>query len=241
MATQRDLERINAAQSKLVEAARDELDELLRHVDLDDLDAVSRALTEAYPALARKFGKAGQVAASAWYSSLHPTGWRPSGVRVADEISMKAVRYALHRMYVAKDSKVGIAIVRGVLQKDIATAVRGSLFEFGVRDPKPPLFASVPVGKTCAFCTMLASRGYAYRKRRGDLGAFHADCDCKMVPSWGKRDRKLRGYNPERYEQMYAQARKKADEQKIAPTARNMTALMREMYPDELTDGRVGH
>lgn len=55
------------------------------------------------------------------------------------------------------------------------------------RDPSRPRFARVPVGKTCAWCLMLASRGPVYRSAEsaGAAGQYHGGhCDCQPVPSW---------------------------------------------------------
>lgn len=52
------------------------------------------------------------------------------------------------------------------------------------RDPSSPRWARVPVGKTCAFCIMVASRGAVYRSAETAGREFHAKCDCEPVPSW---------------------------------------------------------
>lgn len=59
------------------------------------------------------------------------------------------------------------------------------------RDPARPRWARVPVGKTCAWCLMLASRGARYRSREsaGGAGQYHGgSCDCQPVPSWNNGD-----------------------------------------------------
>ena len=64
-------------------------------------------------------------------------------------------------------------------------------------DPTSPRWARVPRGETCEFCLMLASRGFAYtsEKTAGREMQYHSDCDCRIVPSWGKQT--LKGYDPE--------------------------------------------
>ena len=59
------------------------------------------------------------------------------------------------------------------------------------RDPASPRFARVAVGKTCAWCLMLASRGAVYRSAEsaGAAKQYHGgDCDCQPVPSWSHGD-----------------------------------------------------
>ena len=76
-------------------------------------------------------------------------------------------------------------------------------------DPTKPRWARVPRGRvTCAFCTMLAGRGFVYTSEEaagGGLGnTYHNHCDCEPVPTWGEA--KLAGYDQTRYEGMYRSA-----------------------------------
>lgn len=76
-------------------------------------------------------------------------------------------------------------------------------------DPTHPRWARVPRGRvTCAFCTMLAGRGFAYTSEEaagGGLGSkYHNHCDCEPVPSWGEA--KLAGYDPEKLDALYREA-----------------------------------
>ncbi len=77
-------------------------------------------------------------------------------------------------------------------------------------DPTRPRWARVPRGRvTCAFCTMLAGRGFVYTSEEaagGGLGnVYHAHCDCEPVPSWGEA--KLAGYDPRRLDALYRRAK----------------------------------
>ncbi|MFR0558078.1 toxin glutamine deamidase domain-containing protein [Pseudoscardovia radai] len=76
-------------------------------------------------------------------------------------------------------------------------------------DPTRPRWARVPRGRvTCAFCTMLAGRGFVYTSEEaagGGLGnVYHAHCDCEPVPTWGEA--KLSGYDPGRLDALYREA-----------------------------------
>ena len=66
-------------------------------------------------------------------------------------------------------------------------------------------WARVPTGlETCAFCFMLASRGFAYTSEQkageGSHG-YHDNCDCVLVPGFEGKDGnprvKIDGYDPE--------------------------------------------
>ena len=61
-------------------------------------------------------------------------------------------------------------------------------------DPVALGWARVPSGaETCAFCTMLVSRGPVYKNQRGaafreDGEPYHPNCDCIAVPVFDKND-----------------------------------------------------
>lgn len=59
-------------------------------------------------------------------------------------------------------------------------------------------YARVPSGTSCAFCLMLASRGFVYHSATTageDKGHYHGNCRCKIVA--GKEGTEIEGYNPE--------------------------------------------
>lgn len=72
-------------------------------------------------------------------------------------------------------------------------------------------YARVPVGPTCGFCIMLASRGfdYASKKSAGDIGAryntFHNGCNCRVVAGYDGLE--VEGYDPDGLYDRYLQCR----------------------------------
>jgi hypothetical protein len=99
-------------------------------------------------------------------------------------------------------------------------------------DPSKPRWARVPRGATtCAFCTMLASRGFAYlsEESAGLEMQYHKDCDCQIIPSWGKQS--LKGYDPDAMYEMWQQAGADGGDY------RDKLKRMRRQHPDSLTDG----
>ena len=105
-------------------------------------------------------------------------------------------------------------------------------------DPSGPRWARVPMGAvTCAFCVMLASRGFEYSSEEsaGRGMQYHDHCDCQIVPAWGRAS--LRGYDPDKYASMWRAARRDAG---AGAGWRRALESMRRMYPDQLTDGAVG-
>ena len=55
---------------------------------------------------------------------------------------------------------------------------------------------------TCMFCTMLASRGFVYHSADTASHA-HPDCNCRIVPSWDKKNPAVEGYDPDKYYDMW--------------------------------------
>ena len=85
-----------------------------------------------------------------------------------------------------------------------------------------------------------ASRGFVYKSEEtAQFKRSHFKCNCQIVPSWDKRPR-VRGYDSKRYERMYQQAVDDlADEGARTDDIKTITARMRELFPDQLTDGRT--
>lgn len=104
-------------------------------------------------------------------------------------------------------------------------------------DPTKPRYARVPQGaKTCAFCLMLASRGYAYwtKESAGGYGhSYHHDCDCLIVPAWGST--KIEGYNPSSLYEKWEQANKTA----AAITSRKDYETYKQLIKDSGTNEQV--
>ena len=70
-------------------------------------------------------------------------------------------------------------------------------------------FAWIPAGDTCAFCITLASRGWQRASRNAIKGGhaehIHANCDCTYAIRFDSSTN-VRGYDPERYREMYDNA-----------------------------------
>lgn len=106
-------------------------------------------------------------------------------------------------------------------------------------DPTKPKYARVPHGKTCAFCLMLASRGFAYwsEESAGGRGnTYHDDCNCGIAPSWGQT--KLEGYDPDRLKDLWKECRETAGE-RGQDDYKSTLRILRADHRDEVTDGSI--
>lgn len=95
-------------------------------------------------------------------------------------------------------------------------------------------FARVPSGgRTCAFCAMLASRGFVYHTAEDAAlnGKEHQECHCSVIPGFDE-DTVVEGYDPDALYEDYAKARDEAGDN---PTTGDILAAMRQhdnMYSD---------
>lgn len=123
-------------------------------------------------------------------------------------------------------------------------AMRQTVKNNAVRDPAKTSFARVPTGATtCAFCSMMASRGavYATAKTAGAEDKYHHDCDCMIVPSWKGLKVNVKGYSDADHYANYHAARSSLEAEGIKyPKATQITERMRAMFPGEYTDGHTG-
>lgn len=87
------------------------------------------------------------------------------------------------------------------------------------KDRAKPMWVRVPVGKTCAWCLMIASRGaagvrggrYWTAESAGLYDKFHSDCDCQPVPTWTADGSDFPGsYKPDALYDLYRTAREDA-------------------------------
>lgn len=121
----------------------------------------------------------------------------------------------------------------------ISAALRAQTQRSIRRDSTKPHWARVPQGKACVFCTMLASRGFAYTSAdaagHGEGNKYHDDCHCRVIPSWGKQT--LAGYDPDKYKDMYESAKRMAADAGESTSSRNVFSWLREQFPHAFTDG----
>lgn len=87
--------------------------------------------------------------------------------------------------------------------------------------------AWIPSGDTCAFCIMLASRGWEYVSKsaaRGHAEHLHSNCDCSYCVRFNG-DTEVKGYDPEKYYRMYSDADGGTTEDKL-------NSMRRRFYKD---------
>ena len=94
-------------------------------------------------------------------------------------------------------------------------------------------YAWIPNGDTCAFCIVLASRGW--EKRRNTVEHLHSNCDCTYAIRYNK-DTSYAGYDPEEYYKQYSEAEGQTSKQKINSMRRKYYAENRELILAQKAD-----
>ena len=228
------LDRFTASQQLLVAKAQERLAVTASLYSGKSTEELQAILAHQYGKLVTEYGDAVAAAAARMYEELRPRELGVFNAEVAAQYS--DVEFAARLRQAAK-GKTQASLAMG-LQKDIMDMGRETIAHNMRRDKSRVKWARVPRGKTCAWCTMLASRGWVYASEVSAGGRgheYHASCDCMIVPSWEHGTPKLKGYDSARLNEQYQTARKAAK----SGDPRKIAAKMRELFPDECTDGHI--
>lgn len=134
------------------------------------------------------------------------TGDNRAGIRI-DSVWQQKMKDAVGRYRADGDDSE----LRAIAGDIIRTADRMTMLATAKNDPTGPRYMRVPKGPfTCAFCVMLAGRGYVYwtSDTAGAASRYHKHDDCTIVCNWAET--KVGGYDPSYYKDIYDTALKKA-------------------------------
>lgn len=245
MTTRQDLNRLSDAGRAAVRMAQDDLLAFLAGVSLDDREAVRDALHTIVPTLVREYGDLAATAAAEWYESVRAAQIGGSFLaQLADTFPEAGVHGGVGYALSASDPTEIPQRLLGSLQRYVLYSQRSTVAQNAQRDRARPAFARVPSGaKTCAWCTMLASRGFVYESAdtAGGTSAlssdYHDDCDCQVVAEFDRDGHHIDGYDPDRMYEQYLAARSATG--LSTPKPAQIAAQMRALFPDEFTDGHV--
>lgn len=100
-------------------------------------------------------------------------------------------------------------MVRGLLDRqsyELNRASKVSVHANGRADGREVRYARVPTGaETCAWCLMTAGLGYWFMSEES-ASHTHRGCDCVIVPSIGRGDVRIDGYDSTVYRDMWRRA-----------------------------------
>lgn len=165
-------------------------------------------------ALSTKYGEAtASLAAEMYDETAALSGVSVPSAEVADTASYGEIAKAINGVTktVTTDSNLGNVVARYVKRAGADTTLKNA-----ERDGAQ--FAWIPAGDTCAFCLTLASNGWQYQSKNamknGHASHIHANCDCTYAVRFDNKTN-VKGYNPEKYREMYYNAEGNTPQERI--------------------------
>ena len=248
----RAVSRLSRGTDEAVRLAQRDLARFWRGLDLSNPVECRQALLDFLPDLVATYGNVAAVAAVEWWEEQRVKtpglpAYTPTisdGVPVAQvQVSTRAI---VGPLWLGESDRV-IGELTAETQMWIKYASRDTIARNVAFDPAKPRYARVPRGvKTCAFCSMLASRGWVYMSEKsagitGSGNEFHHDCDCEIVPSWDSSNTHISGYDPDAMFDRYQQAREAVVNMGEDPNDEHaLLAVMRRLHPEAYRDGVGG-
>lgn len=165
-------------------------------------------------ALATKYGEASASLSALMYDSIAElSGVRVPPAEVADTVEYGEMAKAVNG--ILKNEKSDKVLAQSV-GKYTKRAGADTMLKNANRDGAE--FAWVPGGDGCAFCEMLASRGWQHQSKaamEGDHAEhIHANCDCSYTVRFDKNTN-VKGYDPEKYLKKYYDAEGDTPQEKL--------------------------
>ena len=217
MPSRDEVERFAQANRDIRTLALTALADYWAQLDTQDADATRDALLVFVPLLVAEYGEVAATVAADFYDEARDRSGVPGrfaaslGTPVDAEQVTRDVRWAVGPLYsrTSPDPVSALGLLSQKVDERALQPGRDTIARSTRRDPAGPRWARVPVGKTCAFCLMLASRGATYRSEETAAGRYHGHCDCTPAPFWPK-DPYPDGYDPDALYEQYNAARQAA-------------------------------
>ena len=189
-----------------------------RQVDFSDWASAAEQLREIIEGIVNYYGLASSELGAQWYEycrALSVGGTYTATVEAPNaSTAIAAANREIDKLFDGKvDSNKLVMLLHDVVADQVFNQSREIVITNIMEDGgvKNGGYARVPVGDTCAFCIMLASRGFVYTSEksatRTKLGEkYHENCNCIAVPF--HESSTIPGYQDKlhKYEQMYFDA-----------------------------------
>ena len=187
----------------MADAAKRDLTAFFNSLDLSRPEAARDALLQLLPAVTERYGNVAATLAANFYDELRAEA-RVAGrfsAPMAANVDPDAPTGTVRRLagYLFTDSPT--AMLPGLLlaaSKYVLQPGRTTIVQAAHADPRRPRYARVPGGPDpCAFCQVMASRGFKYASAQsaGEENDYHGDCHCTVVADWDDHP-SLDGYDP---------------------------------------------
>lgn len=193
-------------------------EDMIRYMSQNDLVTISatlgskgyvlssaerQALIDYAYGLATKYGEGAAAAACEMYDAVALL----QGAGVPPAVPANTATYEETAKAVNGTLKQSPEIVPSAVSRLVKMAGVDTTMQNALRDGA--YWAWIPRGDTCAFCIMLASRGWQKASKKaikeGHAEHIHANCDCTYAIRFGN-DLDVAGYDPDEYRDMYDDA-----------------------------------
>lgn len=186
------------------------LADTLAAIDLTDREMVEDLVVAA----CRAASQAGSDYATAFYRGLSilQTG-EDVDFDAMSSFDQQATLVAIRGIYkqaTGEDGELDYARVERELNRriqfEVNRASKVGVWQRGQQDRRDVRYARVPAGaETCAWCLMTAGLGYWFMNEEA-ASHTHRSCDCVIVPSIGRGDVAIDGYDSTVYRDMWREA-----------------------------------
>jgi len=242
--TRADLERLSRSLDEVTRMALAALSSAFGRLDLSSPERARDALLVVMPAIAAQYGDLAASSAAEWYERLRADAvGGPYSAILADgpsEVQVtQATRWAVGGLWGADPAGVQTTL-GGVLGRLIGQQGKDTVHRNVAMDPTRPRWARVPgPGGCCAWCSMLASRGFVYASAAtaGQGHAYHDHCSCVPTPLWKGQKPRIDGYDPKALRATYNKARAAVKASGATVDDKAIAAEMRRIAPESFTDG----
>lgn len=176
MPTRAEVRLLQLGQKRVAEMARSELAGWWATLDKSDLDRLRSEVETFFPILIEEYGRVAEVAAADWYEDIYKERSRLSAKGLSNEQMARArAKWAIGESWNGKHAQ-SLALLELVTDEMVRQFGRDAVQESAKANKR--MYARVPVGETCSWCLMLASRGFAYHSETdaGKMAKFHAAC-----------------------------------------------------------------
>ncbi len=251
MPDREDLDKLAMAQNRAVELAQTDLSKLWDNLKGLEARTQRDLLLETIPALVERHGDIAATAAAEWYETVRrkDTGQSRYEAVLADCFPSQAVQDSIRwKAGVLWDDPEQMArFLMNATDRWVKYSGRATIMQNVSRDHAR--YAIVPQGKACAYCTMIASRGFDYHRLETAKAAMHDHCGCQPCPQWDAKKCYISGYDEDALRDQYKQAVKAVDKDRPAyldslhanGRENEILEVMRRQHPSEYTDGVHGY
>lgn len=216
MPTRADVERYAQANRDIRTLALADLAALYATLEALSADETRDALLAVVPILVASYGESAAAVAADFYDDMRDAAEVKGRftATLADPVDLETiasrVRWSVGPLYSGSpDRPATLGRLEQHVDELSLRPGRDTIALSTGRDPAKPRWARVPVGKTCAFCLMTASRGAVYRSEDSAGRKYHGDCDCTATPIWAGQPYP-EGYDPDALYEQYNAARQAA-------------------------------